>query len=203
MPPTILAQKAMTPEQRAALELLDRQQAELEKLRNQLLGIAPKPEPQKPKTLREKIQEILTKESMNTTWIVRSLHMDKPKYREQVLKEIETLNHEGLIFNVGYADSPVWTWRIGDKTDNATLRNVVQRLISERPMYVTDIIRATGASEKRVSNELVHIQRNPPDGMHVVDMSPAHGYKPHGRAKMYFLATREVRDLTLQPSKSR
>lgn len=195
----------LSPEQQAMLEQLQSQAAEIQKLMSVLTSSAsavqkpvtavPSPSAVPPKTLRERIQEALVRESMDLMQLSREVHADRAKV-QRMLHELREQRH---VYNVGFEDSPVWTWKIGDEADGALLKQVLVKLISERPMYLVDLVRATGVSEKRISGKLVDIRRYPPDGLRVVDMSPLSGYKPHGRAKAYFLAPKELRDMSLQP----
>lgn len=48
---------------------------------------------------------------------------------------------------------------VGDDADPETLRSVVSRLLLERPMYLREIVAATGARSARVSGALIELER--------------------------------------------
>lgn len=145
---------------------------------------APEP-PKPPPTLRERIETALVRESLDADKLARALNESTSK----VETELQKLENEGKVYNVGWVDSPIWTWRVGNDVDAATLTRVIRRLISERPMYTKDLLRATGAALSRVSGALVEIQR----ADRVLDMSAG------GRAKQYFLVGERVREAKVAP----
>lgn len=181
-------------EQIAALEAGDAKPKTKPKVETPKADVLPDPPAPPPRlTFRERIQAALSKSSLDIPELARATSSTKDK----VTRELQTLRAEGLVFNVGYEDSPVWTWRVGENAEPSVINAAVQRLISERPMYMTDLIRATGATYRQVDAAIIQVRRYPPEGMHVVDMSPSVGWKPHGRAKMYFLAPEQLRDASL------
>ncbi|MGN6108751.1 MAG: hypothetical protein ACTHU0_26840 [Kofleriaceae bacterium] len=144
-----------------------------------------KPEPSRGtrRVLRESIERVLTEQSLTTTQMARVLSI-----RSWMLEdELKALRDEQKIYNVGWEDVPIWTWKVGNDTDTKTLHKVVRRLIAERPMHVRDLVRATGASERRVSGVLIELQRS----TNVIDVG-------HNRSRRYFLIS-EARDASLAP----
>lgn len=140
-------------------------------------------------TLDEKIQQALTKESLETVKLAKIV--GEPV--QVIIDTLAKLEDEDLVYNLGFRDSPVWMWRVGDDVDTTTLTEVVKRLISERPMWTREIVRATGAKESRVSGALVEIQRT----CRVGDFSGG------GHGKKYFVLGDHFKDATLPPKQFR
>lgn len=120
---------------------------------------AKKPEkpatPPKPQTLRQRIEAQLRRESMSVSQLARTLVAPQT----QVTDVVEGLRKEGKLYNVGSAEYPMWTYRIGDHTPTSEVNRLVRRLIAERPMSLRELVDATGARLSRVSGAIVHLQR--------------------------------------------
>lgn len=145
------------------------------------------PPPAKPLDVRDRIEVALTEQSLSTQQLAKIVGVSIEKTAEI----IKTLRSADKIYNVGYEDSAIWTWKIGNDTDTPTLVSVVRRLLSERPMWARDLVRATGAKESRVQGAIVEVQRTGK----VIDLSGG------GHAKKYFLISDTVFDATLPPKK--
>jgi len=135
--------------------------------------------------IRDRIRWALTKESLNIKQLAKTIR--EPV--EALAEIIKSLREEDLVYNVGYEDSAIWTWRVGNEVDTPTLIQVVRRLLSERPMWARDVVRATGAAESRVQGAIVEVQRTDK----IIDLSGG------GHAKKYFLISEFVADATLPP----
>jgi predicted Rossmann fold nucleotide-binding protein DprA/Smf involved in DNA uptake len=141
--------------------------------------------PEKPLDVRDRIATALTRESLNTQQLAKTVG-ETVEHTSDVIK---TLRAEGKIYNIGYEDSPMWTWKLNNEVDSDTLHRVVKRLISERPMWSRDIVRATGVREARVQTALIELQRT----HKVIDLSGG------GHAKKYFLIGENAFDASLPP----
>lgn len=130
----------------------------------------------RPADLRERLEQALTRESLDTPRLSKTLGESVDKV-EALLK---SLRAEGKVANVGMGDAPIWSWKIGNNTETGLLRKVVKRLISERGMYLRELVAATGAKESRVSGVLIELQRIEK----IVDLSGGQGH-----AKCYFLVS--------------
>lgn len=108
-----------------------------------------------PEAVKERVESILREHSLNAAHIAKEAAHSLNKITE-VLKE---LRKEKKIANVGTADFPVWTLRIGDHTSTKELIKMVRRLITERPLSTPELAVVTGARMSRVSGALVHLQR--------------------------------------------
>lgn len=140
---------------------------------------APAPEP----TLRDRIEEVLRGASLELPALARAV--GEPVGR--VTAEMRGLIRAGAVSNVGLAEHPIWTWKIGDSTTPAELNATVLRLISERPMSTRDLTQATGARFTRVGGAVVAIQRS---GRQILNLG-------HGRAGMWFVVSENARDARL------
>lgn len=109
-----------------------------------------------PPTLRDRIKTALLRESLSIGQLSKALNETPGR----VSDEMRTLRSQGQVYNVGNADNPMWTWRIGDNTDTRILLEAIRRLISERPMTTKELAEATGARISRVGGVLVAIQRS-------------------------------------------
>lgn len=145
------------------------------------------PPPPKPMSVAEKVELALTRESLDTQRLAKAI----AEPLEKTTLALKDLRAQDLVYNVGFDDIPIWTWKVGNNCDAATLIKVVRRLISERPMFLRDLMRATGVSVSRVSGALIEIQRMD----RVVDLGGG------GHAKQYFLIGERVRDASLPPKK--
>ncbi len=149
--------------------------------------VPPEPVPAPPPKLdvRQKIELALTTESLDTARLAKAVG----ETQDRVSKVLTALKAEDLVYNVGYEDSAIWTWKVGDAVDTPTLIRVVKKLLSERPMGLRDVIRATGVKESRVSGAIVEVQRM----CRVEDLSGG------GHAKKYFVVGEHWRDVSLAP----
>lgn len=138
--------------------------------------------------LRVRIRMALTKESLDTKTLAKTVGV-----KQELLQPVlDQLRQEGQVFNMGFEDWPRWTWRIGENSDTATLRNVILRLISERPMALRDLVAATGVKNSRVSGAVIEIQRS----HNVIDLAP-----PDSASRLYFLVSEGAKDARL-PSRT-
>lgn len=160
-----------------------------------LAGDKPEPEPEapveppRPPDVRERIQAALTRESLSVQQLAKAVNEPTDK----VETSLRDLRAEQKVFNVGLGERPLWTWRIGDKTDAPTLNALIRRLIAERPMTARELSDATGARMSRVNGQLVEIQRS---GANIVNMGEGHRYR-------WFLISDQVKDARLPPKYAR
>ncbi len=145
------------------------------------------PPPPKPLEVSEKIEVALTRESLDTQRLAKAIG----ETLEKTTMTLKELRDAERVYNVGFDDLPIWTWKVGNDCDAATLIKVIRRLISERPMFLRDLIRASGATQSRVSGALIEVQRMD----RVIDLGGG------GHAKQYFLIGERVRDASLPPKK--
>ena len=110
----------------------------------------------RPAALRDRIKTALLRESLTINQMAKALGENTAKISD----EMRTLRSEGQVYNVGNADNPMWTWRIGDNTETRVLLDTVRRLIAERPMTTRELAEATGARLSRVGGVMVAIQRS-------------------------------------------
>lgn len=203
MPQTATAKPSkMTSEQQAILKRFETDVS----LREQLVALllqspaaqtAPvvEEEPPAPRlTLRERIQKALLEQSMDLMQLTRAVHAERSKVQACVNEE----RKKGNIYNIGYEDSPVYTWRLNSAEDGMAVRRLIERLITERPMYVEDIVRAVGVDAKVVDQKIADIRRGLSPDMRISDLAPRTGYKPHGRARMYHIEPIDVPDARLK-----
>lgn len=106
-------------------------------------------------SLESRIRLALQRESLSIKQLVKAVGAE-PSVIERTLRKLQQTK---LAYNVGSAQYPVWTWRIGDSSTHADLVATLVRLISERPMTTRELIDATGARFQRVSGALVTILR--------------------------------------------
>jgi hypothetical protein len=62
------------------------------------------------------------------------------------------------VYNLGSEDRPRWIWVIGDNTPTSELSEIVERLITLRPMERAEIVEATGANPNRINGVLHRLQ---------------------------------------------
>lgn len=91
----------------------------------------------------------------------------------EVQSTLAKLSRSKQVYNVGSAEYPIWTWRIGDRTSTEELSRVITRLISERPMTTRELSDATGARFSRTSGVMVEILRGP-DSDRAMDLGTKH-----------------------------
>ena len=146
----------------------------------------PSPVPTSPRDqLRAKIEAALMKESLTPQKLAAAI----AEPIETVIGELKALRSEHKVYNVGMAESPCWTWRIGDHPRDSRLKPLVKRLIMERPMTARNLADATGASMTRVGGALVDLQR----AENVIGLSGG------GHTKLYFIISERVKDMRLPP----
>lgn len=139
------------------------------------------PEPPKPVTLRDRIQNALMSETLTTAKLSKAL--GEPV--DVVSREIAAAKGEGKVMNVAFDDDPHWTWRPGDDISTQDLKKLVRRLLSERPMWIKDLVHVTGARASRVDGVLTELKRTEK----VVDAAMGMGRPGQLQAKMYFIPT--------------
>lgn len=135
-------------------------------------------------TVRERVEAQLRRSSMDVRELARAIGASV----NEVTGVIRQALKDGLVANVGMAEHPVFTWRIGDSTSAAELTETVLRLISERPMSTRDLTAATGARFTRVGGAIVAIQRS---GRQILDLGS-------GRAGLWFVVSEHARDARLE-----
>lgn len=64
---------------------------------------------------------------------------------------------------------PSGPYYVGDEGPTEQLMSVVQAMLTERPMRLTEILDATGARDNRVKGVLMRLQR---EGVRLVDVAP-------------------------------
>lgn len=64
---------------------------------------------------------------------------------------------------------PSGPYYVGDEGPTEQLMSVVQTMLTERPMRLTEILDATGARDNRVKGVLMRLQR---EGVRLVDVAP-------------------------------
>jgi hypothetical protein len=101
-------------------------------------------------TLSERLEAAL-RERPRT---IRELAMHLNERGEKITPLLQELKEQEKVCNVGVAEVPAWFWRIGEKATVDELREAILRLLTWRPLFHSEIISATGAGEKRVTNEL-------------------------------------------------
>lgn len=122
---------------------------------------APKGEPKRraiapQEAVRERVESVLRNHSLN----VAQLAKESAHSLGRVSEALKELRKEKKVANVGTADFPIWTLRIGDHTTTPELIAHIKRLITERPMSTQELVDVTGARMTRVSGAIVHLQRN-------------------------------------------
>lgn len=135
--------------------------------------------PPKPLTLRERIANALMNESLDTNKLSKSL--GEPM--DVVAAELASARAEGMVTNIGYDDEPLWVWRPGDSIDTPTLKKMVRRLLTERPMWIKDLIKLTGARASRVDGVMTELKRTERLG----DAAGGMGRPGRPEAKMYYI----------------
>lgn len=144
---------------------------------------APAPEP----TLRQRIETVLRGASLELPALARAVGESAGR----ITPELRALIKSGAVANVGLAEHPIWTWKVGDSTTPAELNATVLRLITERPMSTRDLVAATGARFTRVGGAVVAIQRS---DAKIVDLGV-------GRAGVWFVISEKARDAHLERKK--
>ncbi len=86
---------------------------------------------------------------------------------------LKRLRAENRIINLGNDARPRWAWLVGDETSFEELKRTIVKFIADRPMYLQDLLHATGARRNRVSGVLSKMHR---DGEPVLNLgTPARG----------------------------
>lgn len=134
-----------------------------------------------------RMESVLREAPMDAEALSRALG-DAPARVAEVLQSAAT---SGLVYNVGRADKPVWTWRIGPGSGPATIRGAVMRLISYQPMTFSELKAATGCSDNQVQGALIEIRRKVP---------LIHNLGTHAKAR-YFILPEDALDAKLQPKR--
>ncbi len=117
--------------------------------------VAPKPVKQPRLDLRSSVVVALKRESLTLPQLSKAVGSQTGP----VAEVMKALRKENAVFNVGSAEYPIWTYRVGDKTTTTELIKQVRRLISERPMSTKELVLATDARMSRVGGCIVHLQR--------------------------------------------
>lgn len=139
-------------------------------------------------SVRDRVELALRRESMNTVQLAKEVNESISRVHD-VLKALKA---ERKLYNLGSAEYPVWTIRIGDHTPTPELNRHVRRLVMERPMTLREIVDATGARLTRVSGAIVHLQRTEPQFLNlgtarvarwflISDKVKVSGLEPKGR----------------------
>jgi len=145
--------------------------------------VEPPPPPPKPLTLRDRIANTLMTETLDTNKLSKAL--GEPV--DVVAGELAKARADGSVTNIGYDDAPLWVWKPGDGIDTPSLKKMIRRRSSERPMWIKDLIHLTGARPSRVDGVMTEIKRNEK----LVDMAGGAGRPGRPEAKLYFLPTAE------------
>lgn len=77
-----------------------------------------------------------------------------------ILEVQRVLRTSRSVYNVGSAEYPIWTWKIGNRTTRDVLSQTIMRLLAERPMSLEHLVNATGATAKRVTVAVRAIQKH-------------------------------------------
>lgn len=124
-------------------------------------GEKPRPILRKPEPKREaaspklQAEALLRDNSLTTSQLAKRLGLPVGRVAELVRE----FKKEKRLANVGSADFPMWTLRIGNQVTTPELTRNVRRLITERPMTTQELVDVTGAQMSRVSGVMVHFQR--------------------------------------------
>lgn len=116
--------------------------------------VAPKVARVRDPSLAEKIEAVLRSNTATPAALASSLGVPGHK----ISAALRQLGDK--VVDVGAIGSPMLSWVIGDEAPASELFPLVQRLLRVRPMTFAEIIRFTGAREKRCSGAIVHIQRD-------------------------------------------
>ena len=84
--------------------------------------------------------------------------VDEPAGR--VARALNKMRKAERLFNLGSDDRPRWHFVIGDDASTAELRETLERLLTERPMTLNELIAATGCRANRISGALVQFDRD-------------------------------------------
>lgn len=180
--------------------VLARGRAQLEALRNPARGtrdlklVPPDPEPAAEKPAIEKSQTLRTRVEIKlraASMTLQQLARDLAEPAGSVSAVLRALKTERMIANVGLADHPIWTLRVGDDTGTPELIAVVQRLLRERPMTTREVADATGARLSRVEGAIVAIRRS---DAKVLDLG-------HSGARRWLVVPADARDAHLEPKR--
>lgn len=111
--------------------------------------------PAEPETVAQKVETLLRIKPMGIAEVARTLHLAVGK----ITHEIKVARLAKKIYNVGQADDPRWTWRVGTDTSAKELQAAIIKLISETPLTFQQVCSATGARDSVVQGALVEIRR--------------------------------------------
>ena len=134
--------------------------------------------------LRTNIKLALTRESLSLQQIAKMMHESVGR----VQGFMKSLRAEGLIWNVGSAEHPQWTWKCGD-VDTPALTETIRRLLTERPMSTKELTEATGARFTRVEGCVITLRRG---AENVVNLGGP-------RSAKWFIISDRARNAKLQP----
>lgn len=84
--------------------------------------------------------------------------VDEPAGR--IVRALNKMRKAERLFNLGTDDRPRWHYVIGDDATTAELRESVERLLTERPMTLNELIAATGCRANRISGVIVQFDRD-------------------------------------------
>jgi hypothetical protein len=144
---------------------------------------------EKPVDLRGRVENALKRESLTVAQLSRTTGESVGPVSEM----LKLMKQKDLVYNVGSAEYPLWTYRIGDQTSTSDLSRAVRRLISERPMTTRELVDATGARLSRVSGVMVALLR---DKEHqILNMG-------HKRVARWFLVSDKAQVKLDQPARS-
>lgn len=113
---------------------------------------APAP-PAPPQTLAQKVEAALRQSVLPVNEI--ALQVGAP-----VVRVVATIRALGTrVYNVGTADRPRWSWVPGENIGIDELADLVERLITERPLGRQELQEATGVNSNRIGGALYRMQR--------------------------------------------
>jgi hypothetical protein len=106
--------------------------------------------------LTERIREaLLASGPMSVVDLSKTLN--EPAARLQHV--VKVLRAARKMRNVGDKLDPVWCWAVGDSGDTPELRKAIERLIRFKGMSLTDLVEATGCTNRnRISGALVKLE---------------------------------------------
>ena len=136
--------------------------------------------------ISDRIRTTLLSISMDVTQLSEAI--DAPPAELQA--ELKRLATSGRVHNLGSAEYPIWTGRIGEQISEGELVEAMTRLLAEQPMTTRDLADATGADLRRVGLAIRAIRRGP-DRARLFDLGV------DGDAARWFLLPRGARPARL------
>lgn len=103
-----------------------------------------------------KIRQVLAKDSRSPEEIARAIGESV----DAVRRALRRLSRAGHVYNLGTKEYRIYTWRIGNNSSSAELRDEVLRLI-QGSMTRRELQAATGADLARVARALCQLHRDP------------------------------------------